>query len=388
MLLEDVVAVPGDDASAPPADLGSADAPPVDVPTCPPGGGECNTLVWDPSTSKCVLTHSAEGEPCGAASCVASTGTCTAGTCIPGPPPCQSDDPDGCFTEHCDDTTVSCVRTDAPDGTPCSGGRWCVGGSCEYVPACTVAGDATTRQYDGSCAGNAGCAERCIVGACDCWRCDGPFCVEAGCDHSVDNPAGPTQAKVPLGALPDEPKGGVPAEPQPIVTAAASVSLAEGGSLSMQLVFAYPGIPDSAVWGDGKTEPLVAAKIAATRLLVLKSSTVYAQCVAEPVTAAEGGPEVLAPTLGDGSTVEFEVLASPYGVTVLAVVRVLETHSGARYLQWVRLGGVDVTADSLPGEPLTLSTEVLEAMPVSAAEPLGSLWTGTSWAAAVLATLP
>ncbi len=366
-------------------DAGTADVP--DVPTCPPAGGACTQAVWSPDAGACVLQPANEGQACSEATCVVGAGKCKAGDCVVGPAPCQGVDPEGCWTERCDDATVTCLRDEAVDGTPCAGVRWCLDGACGFVPKCTTAGDATTRQYDADCAGNTGCTDRCDLGVCGCWQCDGPFCVAAGCDQSTQNPTGPAQAKASLGGLPAEPAGGVVLDPQPIVTAAASIAVAEGGALALQLVFAYPGLPETASWGAGQSQPIPSGKVLATRLLVLRATTLWAPCATAPETTLDGPAEALKPTLGDGSTVEFDAIASMHGVTHLAAVRVIEDSGGARYLQWVRLGGLDVTADALPGEPVTLTTEVLGAIPTTAVQPLSGLWAGVDWAQLVLDTL-
>lgn len=377
--------VPGPDVAE--ADLGTPEEDAVETPNCPESQDPCAALVWDPEQAVCARQPANEGDTCGEATCVATAGKCTDGVCVPGPPPCQGSDPEGCWDQHCDDATVTCVKDPKPDGTDCAGVRWCLDGACSFVPTCAVAPDPTTQQYDADCGGVTGCQPRCDVGKCGCWRCDGPFCVEAGCDHSADNPTGAAHALVSLNSLPSEPAGGVVLEPQPILTASASVSVAEGGAVAMQVLFAYPGVPDEAQWGAGETKPLVTPKLVAMRLLVLRSATTYAPCAVDPVTAAEGALEVLSPSTGDGSTVEYDAVASEHGQTHLAVVRVLQDADGARYLQWVRLGGLDVSADALPGEPVTLDAQVLGALPATVAKPMGGLWSGVDWAAAVLATL-
>jgi hypothetical protein len=98
--------------------------------------------------------------------------------------------------------------------------------------------------------------------------------------------------------------------------------------------------------------------------------------------------EVVLPSSGDVGTTEFQFEASPSGTTLVAYVRVLQDTSGARYFQWVRLGGFNTDSPFPPGEPVDLGSTTISPLPEAAVQPLGGLWAGFDWKTAVVDSLP
>ncbi len=366
-------------------------------PTCTVADPDaCTTLVWNPETKTCESEPANEGAGCGSSTCVHTAGTCTLGVCELGPPPCQDEDPDGCWKVRCDDsagpTDWECVKDDAPDATPCTEDRLCLAGACTFSPTCTdAAPNPASAQYDAMCAGNTGCNAVCTPGSCGCWQCDGPFCVRDGCDDTTAEEAVP-KVKWPLGSdWGDEPAAGVPQEPAPVVIASASALWTGEPPFEIQVVVSIPLPAESVVIDTGGTiekSVLDDPSAIGVRLLVARFDTVILPCEQGTNTVIEPDVDVILPSAGDVGTTEFQFEASSTGTTLVAYVRVLQDVSGALYLQWVRLGGFITDSPFAPDGPVDLGATTMSPLPESAVEPLSGLWSGFDWKTAVLDSLP
>lgn len=356
----------------------------------------CTTLEWDPESKTCVSTPHNEGASCGESTCVHTAGTCQAGVCALGPAPCQDVDPDGCWTSRCDDSAGTtewiCVVDDAPNATPCTEDRLCLGGACSFSPTCTGASpNPASGQYDAMCAGNTGCNAVCTAGICGCWQCDGPFCVRDGCDDTTTEEAIP-KVTWPLGSdWGDEPAAGVPQEPAPVVTAAASALWTGEPPFEIQMIVSIPLPTDAASVDAGGTvskSVLDDPSAIGVRLLVARFDTVVLPCEQGTQMVIEPEVEVVLPSAGDVGTTEFQFEASPSGTTLVAYIRVLQDTSGDRYFQWVRLGGFNTDSPLPPGEPVDLGATTIAPLPEAIVQPLGGLWSGFDWKKAVVDSLP
>ncbi len=145
---------------------------------CEPAG-PCADVACDGKTGACVVTPKADATPCTAVDLCVVAGACAKGTCLGTPKTC--DDGEGCTQDSCDSVTGVCKHDAAAtqnkpcdaDGSVCTVGDACDGGSCKAGPALSC--DDGNPCTKGACDAAAGCTQTNADGqACD----DGDGCSE------------------------------------------------------------------------------------------------------------------------------------------------------------------------------------------------------------------
>ncbi len=142
--------------------------------------GACKVAVCDAFAGACVVVAGPDATACEDGSPCTVGDLCAGGTCVAGPLK-DCDDGQPCTSDICFGATGDCVSTALADGSSCEDGDPCTGGEACLAGACVAGGaagcDDGVSCTDDGCDPGGGCTHTPVSAACD----DGEACTEDLC---------------------------------------------------------------------------------------------------------------------------------------------------------------------------------------------------------------